>query len=182
PGGKTAALAAAGAHVTAVDDSRGRLDRLSANLVRLNLAAETVAADVRTWAPGRTFDAVILDAPCTATGTIARHPDILRLKKAADVGRMAQVQRAMLDNAARLLRPGGVLVYSTCSLEPEEGPIKVDAFLAREPAFPRLPIAAPDIDAEPEWITGGDVRTLPFHLGEVGGIDGFYIARLQRHA
>src|SRR5262249_33980148 len=135
PGGKTAGLAAAGAHVTAVDDSRDRLDRLSANLVRLNLAAETVAADVRTWAPGRTFDAVILAAPCTATGTIARHPDILRLKKAADVGRMAQVQRAMLDNAARLLRPGGVLVYSTCSLEPEEGPIQVDAFLAREPAF-----------------------------------------------
>jgi 16S rRNA (cytosine967-C5)-methyltransferase len=182
PGGKTAGLAAAGAHVTAVDDSRDRLDRLSANLVRLNLAAETVAADVRTWAPGRTFDAVILDAPCTATGTIARHPDILRLKKAADVGRMAQVQRAMLDHAARLLRPGSVLVYSTCSLEPEEGPIQVDAFLAREPAFHRLPIAAPDIDAEPEWITGGDVRTLPFHLGEVGGIDGFYIARLQRHA
>jgi 16S rRNA (cytosine967-C5)-methyltransferase len=182
PGGKTAGLAAAGAQVTAVDDSHERLDRLRENLRRLDLAAEIVAADVTTWAPGRTFAAVVLDAPCTATGTIARHPDILRLKGPADVGRMAKVQQAMLANAARLVRPGGVLVYSTCSLESEEGRAQVDGFLEREPAFRRVPLDARDIGAEPEWIAAGDLRTLPFHLGELGGIDGFYVARLQRRA
>jgi 16S rRNA (cytosine967-C5)-methyltransferase len=182
PGGKTAGLAAAGARVTAVDDSPERLERLRANLARLGLAAEVVAADVTTWAPGRAFDAVVLDAPCTATGTIARHPDILRLKRPADVGRMAKVQGAMLANAAGLVRPGGILVYSTCSLEPEEGRVQVDRFLEREPAFDRLPIAAQEVGAAPEWIVDGDVRTLPFHLAEMGGIDGFYISRLQRRA
>jgi len=181
PGGKTVGLTAAGAHVTAVDDSRQRLDRLRENLQRLNLAADVVVADVTRWAPGRTFDAVILDAPCTATGTISRHPDILRLKRPADVGRMAELQRSMLTNAATLVRPGGVLIYSTCSLEPEEGRTQVDGFLGREPAFRRAPIEAQDIGADPAWIAGGDLRTFPFHLGEFGGIDGFYVARLQRH-
>jgi 16S rRNA (cytosine967-C5)-methyltransferase len=182
PGGKTAGLAAAGAHVTAVDDAPQRLDRLRANLVRLGLRAEVVAADVTTWAPGRSFDAVILDAPCTATGIISRHPDILRLKGPADVGRMAKLQEAMLAHAAALVRPGGVLVYSTCSLEPEEGRAQLDRFLDRTPGFRRMPIAASDIGAEAEWIVAGDVRTLPFHLGEWGGIDGFYISRLRRQA
>jgi 16S rRNA (cytosine967-C5)-methyltransferase len=182
PGGKTAGLTAAGARVTAVDDAPARLSRLRENLARLGLGAEVVAADVTTWAPGRTFDAVILDAPCTATGTISRHPDILRLKGPSDVRRMAKVQAAMLANAAALVRPGGVLVYSTCSLEPEEARGQLDAFLARTPSFRHLPIAAPDIDAEPGWIAAGDVRTLPFHLGEEGGLDGFYISRLQRDA
>jgi 16S rRNA (cytosine967-C5)-methyltransferase len=179
PGGKTAGLAAAGAQVTAVDDSPQRLDRLRENLRRLGLAAEVVAADVTAWAPGRTFDAVVLDAPCTGTGTIARHPDILRLKGPADVARMARVQQAMLANAARLVRQGGLLVYSTCSLEPEEGRAQVDAFLAAEPAFHRLPLEPYELGAEPGWIKGGDLRTLPFHLGEAGGLDGFYVARLQ---
>jgi 16S rRNA (cytosine967-C5)-methyltransferase len=179
PGGKTAGLAAAGALVTAVDDAPGRLDRLHENLQRLGLTADVVAADVTGWAPGRTFDAVILDAPCTGTGTIARHPDILRLKGPADVGRMAKVQQAMLANAARLVRPGGLLVYSTCSLEPEEGPAQIDAFLACEAAFRRLPLEPREIGAAPEWIIAGDLRTLPFHLPESGGIDGFYVARLQ---
>jgi 16S rRNA (cytosine967-C5)-methyltransferase len=179
PGGKTAGLAAAGAQVTAVDDSPARLDRLRENLQRLGLAADVIAADVAVWAPGRTFDAVVLDAPCTGTGTIARHPDILRLKRPADVGRMAKVQQAMLGSAARLVRPGGLLVYSTCSLEPEEGRAQVDAFLEREPAFRRLPLEPSEIGAPPEWILGGDLRTLPFHLAEIGGIDGFHIARLQ---
>jgi 16S rRNA (cytosine967-C5)-methyltransferase len=182
PGGKTAGLAAAGARVTAVDDSPARLGRLRENLARLGLDAEVVAADVTTWAPHRTFDAVILDAPCTATGTIRRHPDILRLKAPSDVGRMAKVQAAMLANAAALVRPGGVLVYSTCSLEPEEGRGQMDGLLARTPTFRLLPITASEIGAEPGWITAGDVRTLPFHLGELGGIDGFYISRLQRCA
>ena len=181
PGGKTAGLAAAGAHVTAVDDSPARLDRLRQNLARLGLAAEVVAADVTAWAPGRSFDAVILDAPCTATGIISRHPDILRLKGPSDVDRMAKVQEAMLAQAATLVRPGGVLVYSTCSLEPEEGTAQVDRLLERTPDLRRMPIAASEIGAEAEWIVAGDVRTLPFHLGDRGGIDGFYISRLQRH-
>jgi 16S rRNA (cytosine967-C5)-methyltransferase len=182
PGGKTAGLAAAGALVTAVDDSPQRLERLGQNLARLKLAAEVVAADAATWAPGRTFDVVVLDAPCTGTGIISRHPDILRLKRAGDIARMAEVQAAMLSNAATLVRPGGTLVYSTCSLEPEEGRAQVDALLAREPAFRRLPIEAREIGAEPSWIVDGDVRTLPYHLeaGGTGGLDGFYIARLHR--
>jgi hypothetical protein len=167
--------------VTAVDDAPARLDRLRENLARLGLDAEVVAADVTTWAPGRTFDAVILDAPCTATGTISRHPDILRLKGPADVGRMAKVQAAMLANAAALVRPGGVLVYSTCSLEPEEGRAQVDGLLAREPAFRHVPIEASDIGAEAGWIAAGDVRTLPFHLGEVGRHRQVHISRLRRH-
>ena len=186
PGGKTASLAAGGAHVTAVDVSEPRLGRLRENLRRLDLAAEVIAADVTRWAPGRTFDAVVLDAPCTATGTISRHPDILRLKQPADVGRMAELQRAMLDRAANLVRLGGVLVYATCSLEPEEGRAQADAFLEREPAFRRAPIAAQEIGADPAWIAAGDLRTLPFHLNleaaEQGGLDGFYVARLRRHA
>jgi 16S rRNA (cytosine967-C5)-methyltransferase len=182
PGGKTAALAAAGARVTAVDDAPARLERLSENLARLGLEAEVVAADVTAWAPGRTFDAVILDAPCTATGTISRHPDILRLKGPADVARMAKVQEAMLANAATLVKPGGLLVFSTCSLEPEEGRARVDAFLERTADFRHAPITAAEIGAEPDWIAEGDIRTLPFHLGAWGGMDGFYISRLQRHA
>jgi 16S rRNA (cytosine967-C5)-methyltransferase len=129
PGGKTAQLASAGGIVTAVDVSPKRLERLDANLRRLGLSAEVVTADAATWRPDRTFDVVVLDAPCTATGTIRRHPDILRLKLAEDIGRLATQQAAMLANAARLVRPGGTLVYSTCSLEPEEGQERIEAFL-----------------------------------------------------
>jgi 16S rRNA (cytosine967-C5)-methyltransferase len=188
PGGKTAGLAAAGARVTAVDDSPERLTRLRENLARLRLAAEVVAADAARWQPQRTFDAVVLDAPCSGTGTISRHPDILRLKGSADVERMAEVQGAMLRNAATLVRPGGILVYSTCSLEPEEGRAQVDALLVREPALQRVPIAAREIGGEPAWIADGDVRTLPFHPESAGaeeaagGLDGFYIARLMKRA
>src|SRR5262249_39162205 len=154
-------------------------------LARLNLSAEVIAADAAAWAPGRTFDTVVLDAPCTGTGIISRHPDILRLKRASDVARMAEVQTAMLRNAATLVRPGGMLVYSTCSLEPEEGRAQIDALLAREPAFCRSPIEPREISGESSWIADGDVRTLPFHLqtgeteGLTGGLDGFYIARLR---
>ncbi|MBO0763637.1 MAG: RsmB/NOP family class I SAM-dependent RNA methyltransferase [Hyphomicrobiaceae bacterium] len=182
PGGKTAGLAAAGAQVTAVDDSPERLERLNGNLARLNLAAEIVAADVAKWAPARTFDAVVLDAPCSGTGTISRHPDILRLKAPADIERMAEVQRAMLGNAATLVRPGGTLVYSTCSLEPEEGRAQIDALLGHAPDLRRAPITAQEIGADPSWIVDGDVRTLPYQLaeGDLAGLDGFYIARLRR--
>jgi 16S rRNA (cytosine967-C5)-methyltransferase len=182
PGGKTAGLAAAGARVTAVDDSDERLERLRQNLNRLGLAAEVVAADAAGWAPGRTFDAVVLDAPCSGTGTISRHPDILRLKRPDDVRRLADVQGRLLRNAAALVRPGGILVYSTCSLEPEEGRAQIDALLESEPSLQRAPIAAREIGADPAWIVDGDVRTLPFHLddGEFSGLDGFYIARLRK--
>jgi len=185
PGGKTAALAAAGAGVTAVDVSAPRLTRLRENLQRLHLTADVVQADAASWAPGATFDAVILDAPCTATGTIRRHPDILRLKRPEDVGRLAELQGAMLSHAATLVRPGGLLVYGTCSLEPEEGQHQIQKFLAAHPDFARVPLAATEIAAAPEWITpAGDLRTLPFHLAlepdTLSGLDGFYAARLRR--
>jgi 16S rRNA (cytosine967-C5)-methyltransferase len=186
PGGKTAWLAAAGAAVTAVDVSPKRLDRLTANLQRLALSAEIVAADATTWTPGRQFDAVILDAPCTATGTIRRHPDILHLKQPDDIARMAALQSALFANAARLVRPGGTLVYSTCSLEPEEGERQVEAFLAANPSFSRSPLDAAALGADPSWLTtAGELRTLPHHLPgespELSGLDGFFVARLQRH-
>ena len=187
PGGKTAGLAAAGAVVTAVDVSHNRLDRLRTNLQRLGLAAEVIAADAADWAPERMFDVVVLDAPCTATGTIRRHPDILHLKRPDDVARMANLQRGLLANASRLVSPGGLLIYSTCSLEPEEGENQVAAFLGENPEFARLPIAPTELGADPSWVTpAGDLRTLPSHLvlttPSLSGIDGFYVARLQRRS
>jgi 16S rRNA (cytosine967-C5)-methyltransferase len=184
PGGKTAALAAAGARVTAVDLSTARLARLKANLDRLKLSATLVAADAASWSPGATFDAVILDAPCTATGTIRRHPDILRLKVPGDVARMAELQRRLLAQAASLVRVGGALIFSTCSLEPEEGVQQIAGFLASNANFARLPVVADEIGGDPAWITPkGELRTLPFQLQEgsaVAGMDGFYVARLRR--
>lgn len=189
PGGKTAELAAAGANVTAVEVSADRLNRLQENLARLRLEAELVVADAATWAPQRTFDGVLLDAPCSATGTIRRHPDVLRLKHEVDLIALADVQARLLDNAAHLVRPGGLLVYCTCSLEPEEGPEQVRRFLARTPGFARIPVLPPEIGGEASWITPeGDLRTLPSQVpghtpvrgAYPGGVDGFYAARLTR--
>jgi 16S rRNA (cytosine967-C5)-methyltransferase len=185
PGGKTAELAAAGAIVTAVDLSEARLERLRANLDRLHLAAELVASDAATWAPGRTFDAVLLDVPCTATGTIRRHPDILRLKRSADVAALAALQSRLLDNAVRLVKPGGTLLYCTCSLEPDEGVDQIARLHARAPDFVRVPISAGECGIAPDWLTPeGDLRTLPYHLPherpELSGLDAFYAARLAR--
>lgn len=188
PGGKTASLAAAGARVTAVDASGQRLQRLEANLARLGLAAEVIAADATSWQPGRLFDAVLLDAPCLATGTIRRHPDILHLKRATDVAGQAEGQARLLANAARLVKPGGTLVYCTCSLEPEEGVRQIEDFLASEAGagFRRVPISASEIASGGEdWLTpAGDLRTLPFHMAlaspAMSGMDGFYAARLVR--
>src|SRR5205085_2061682 len=120
PGGKTAQLANAGANVVAVDTSAERLERLTATLTRLSLTAEVVRADVLTWQPAEKFDAILLDAPCTATGTIRRHPDIPYLKRARDIAPLATLQARLIERAAALLKPGGTLVYATCSLEPEE--------------------------------------------------------------
>ncbi len=186
PGGKAAQLAAAGAHVTAVDVSANRLVRVRENLSRLQLEADVVTSDITTWQPNRQFDAILLDAPCTATGTIRRHPDILYLKRERDLAPLAALQSRMLDAAANLVRPGGTLVYCTCSLEPEEGENQIASFLARHPAFARLALT-PTHGLAPEWITpSGDLRTLPQHnpapdvtTGPATlGMDGFFAARL----
>lgn len=187
PGGKTAELAAAGARVTAVDQSEARLARLAANMERLALDAEIVVADVATWEPGRTFDAVLLDAPCSATGTIRRHPDILHLKRKDDTRERVALQRRLLERAVRLLRPGGVLVYCTCSLEPEEGEDVIAAFLKSQDAMARNPIRPGEADITADWLTpAGDLRTLPCHLRHadlaLSGMDGFFAARLVRRS
>jgi 16S rRNA (cytosine967-C5)-methyltransferase len=186
PGGKTAELAAAGARVTAVDVSAERLKRVAENLARLKLDARLVVADATAWQPEARFDAVLVDAPCTATGTIRRHPDILRLRRDADIASLAETQRKILAHAATLVKPGGTLVYCTCSLEPEEGERQIDAFLALHPAFHRVAITPGEHGIDAGWIApSGDLRTLPCHLAaerpELSGIDGFYAARL-RHA
>ena len=183
PGGKTAWLAAHGANVTALDRSAPRLQRLTQNLARLNLDAEVVIADAATYAPGRQWDFILLDAPCTATGTARRHPDVLHLKTQTDRNRLALLQAGLLTQAATLLAPGGTLVYCTCSLEPEEGPGQIEAFLAANPEFARSPVAASEIGNLDEAITpAGDLRTLPCHLAQEGGLDGFYAARLTRQS
>ena len=186
PGGKTAQLANLGARVTALEQSSERMIRLRDNLGRLQLEAETVIADAAAWQPGRLFDAVVADAPCTATGTIRRHPDILYLKRPADIPALAGKQAAILDAAARLVKPGGRLVYCTCSLEPEEGPGQTAAFLARHPGFSRQRIDPQHIGGEMGLLTGlGELRTFPQHFTEfppgLRGMDGFYAALLVRN-
>jgi 16S rRNA (cytosine967-C5)-methyltransferase len=176
PGGKTAQLAAAGAEVTAVELSPARLARLRENLARLHLQAETVQADATTWRPAQPFDAILLDAPCTATGTIRRHPEILHLRRPRDVAAMAETQDTLLDAAAAMLKPGGRLVYAVCSLQPEEGPERLQAALDRLPlaADPFHPTECPLPDA---LMLDGTVRTTP---ALSPGMDGFFIARLRR--
>ena len=181
PGGKTAQLAAAGAKVTALDISDARLDRLRANLERLGLEAETLAADAREWRPEEPFEAVLLDAPCSATGTLRRHPDIAHLKGAKDLAGLTALQDRLLANAVHMVAPGGLLVYATCSLQPEEGPARIDALLKGGAPFERVPIGPEEIGGLKECISAeGDLRTLPCHLRESGGLDGFYACRLRR--
>ncbi len=178
PGGKTAQLAAAGAKVIAVDRDKGRLTRTKKNLARLGLKAETIRADAAIWRPPVPAPIVLLDAPCTATGTIRRHPDVARLKQAADVERMTVLQARLLDAAYPMVAPGGVLVYCVCSLQPEEGPEAVAAFLARQPEMARESVTVEGLD---EAVTAlGELRTLPCHWPDSGGLDGFYAARLRR--
>lgn len=187
PGGKTAQLVAAGADVVAVDKSPGRLRRLDDNLLRLRLKAETLVADAAAFAPGRSFDAILVDAPCTATGTIRRHPDILLLKREEDIAALAALQARILSGAAAALKPGGVMVYCTCSLEPEEGERQVAAFLDAHGEFRRAPVDAATLGFDPAWMTAdGDLRTLPCHFADeaegLSGMDGFFAARLERIA
>ncbi len=180
PGGKAAQLASAGANVVAVDRSEARVARLRENLARLKLEAECVVADVLSWVPARTADAVLLDAPCTATGTIRRHPDIPRIRVPTDIKTLAETQAELLRTAARLVRPGGIFVYCVCSLEPEEGPDQIDRFLDSAAAFSREPVRAEEIFGQSQFVTPeGDLRTLPCHWAEWGGLDGFYAARLR---
>jgi 16S rRNA (cytosine967-C5)-methyltransferase len=184
PGGKTAQLAAAGAAVTAVDRAPARIERLKANLERLELSASLVAADALGY-EAAPFDAVLLDAPCSATGTIRRHPDVAWSKRPSDLGALADLQRRLLARAARLTREGGLLVYCTCSLEPEEGSAQVEAFLAEHRGFVREPVSAAEIGGLAEAVTAeGDLRTLPSMLPDpdpaMAGLDGFFAARLRR--
>ncbi|MGI9384043.1 MAG: RsmB/NOP family class I SAM-dependent RNA methyltransferase [Methyloligellaceae bacterium] len=184
PGGKTAQLAHAGARVTAVDISKKRLAHLAGNLKRLKLGATRVEADATAWKPSEPFNAILLDAPCSATGTIRRHPDIPHLKRASDMEKLAELQARLLGNAVSLVRPGGRLVYCTCSLEPEEGERQIERILAEEPGLCIDPIAPGEVPGCESSLTGdGHLRTLPFGLatGEPGldGIDGFFVARLK---
>ena len=179
PGGKTLQLAAAGAKVVALDRSAVRLKRVAENLARLALTAEVVAADAAAWPDRRGFDAVLLDAPCSATGTFRRHPDVLWAAKPSDIAGLAAVQSKLLDAAARRTKSGGRLVYCVCSLEPEEGEGQVAAFLARTPGMNLDSIAAgeggaPTASVKPD----GTLRILPHHLP--GGLDGFYVARFRK--
>ena len=187
PGGKTAQLASLGAQVFAVDHSAPRLKRLDANMQRLGLAerVSTIQADILDWKPAEAFDAVLLDAPCSATGTIRRHPDLMHLKTEADIARLGKLQARLLAAAAAMVAPGGTLLYCTCSLEPEEGEQQVAQFLDENAAFTRKPIAAGDVGGVAEWVTAlGDLRTLPSQMPMEApfksGMDGFYAARLVR--
>jgi 16S rRNA (cytosine967-C5)-methyltransferase len=154
------------------------------NLARLGLQAETVVADATEWQAGP-FDAVLIDAPCSSTGTIRRHPDVGWLKNELDVAQLIGLQRRLLDRAVTLTKPGGRIVYCTCSLEPEEGEQQIEALLAREPALRRITVNAGEIDGIADFITpAGDLRTLPSHWPDpdarMSGLDGFFAARLER--
>lgn len=180
PGGKTAQLAAAGASVTAVDRAGRRLARLRENLERLGLAATIVEADTATWDPGQMFDAVLLDAPCSATGTIRRHPDIAWSKTPADVAALAGAQDRLLAAAVRLTRPGGTLVYSVCSLEAAEAEQRLAPLFAAG-QVERVPIRAEEIGGLVDLLSeAGDLRATPADLADLGGLDGFFAARLRR--
>jgi 16S rRNA (cytosine967-C5)-methyltransferase len=181
PGGKTLQLAAAGGAVTAVDRSAARLRRLSENLARTGLSAEIVAADAAEWADEREFDAVLLDAPCSATGTFRRHPDVLWVARPGDVASLAGVQARLLDAAARRVKPGGRLIYCVCSLEPEEGAARVAA-LSESGLVEPVPLRAGEVPGTPgaAILADGGLRTLPSQWAELGGWDGFYAARLRR--
>ena len=183
PGGKSAQLACAGAHVTCVDSSKNRLVRLSENMMRLGLDVTAVVADATKWMPDEPQDALLLDAPCTGTGTLRRHPDIAHLKAPKDLEKLAALQERLLRHVITILRPGGVLVYCTCSLEPEEGEMQIKRLLDDNSHVSIDPIRTDEVNGHGSWIgKEGFLRTLPFDLiseiPETSGIDGFFAARL----
>ena len=176
PGGKTLQLAAGGWSVTAIDQSEARLARLNENLERTGQSAEVVTADLREWTPKEQADAILVDAPCSASGIFRRHPDVLYRVRPAIIAEMAELQAVILARAADWLKPGGTMVYATCSLEPEEGEAQIAAFLEARPDYALVPITG-------EWpgVTDkGTIRTLPTLLAKEGRLDGFFIAMLQR--
>lgn len=185
PGGKTAQLVAAGAAVTAIDISANRLKRLAVNLARLGLEAEIVEADILTWQPEELFDAVLLDAPCSSTGTVRRHPDVPWTKTPEDIVKLAGVQRRLLESAVRFVKPGGRIVFSNCSLDPLEGEDLYAGFLAETAGVEHAPIVAGEIPGLEASIPGpGILRTTPAGLDlgspEISGLDGFFAARMLR--
>ena len=183
PGGKTAQLCAAGARVTAIESSDARAVRLRENMKRLGFAPEIIVADACEWTGGGGFDAVLLDAPCTATGTIRRHPDILRVRKPSDAARMARQQRRLLEAAIRQLSPDGVLLYAVCSLQHEEGPGQIERLLSGANGVEPVPVDATRLGGLPAHVhADGTLRTSPADLADEGGMDGFFAALLKRHA
>ncbi len=181
PGGKTLQLAAAGAEVTSLDRSAARMERVQENLTRCRLSARIVVADALEWATPDLFDAILLDAPCSATGTIRRHPDLPFVKDATGLKEIFALQSALIDRALTLLRPGGRLVFATCSLLPDEGERQIAAALARHPGLVADPEALVLPGVDPGWIgTGGGLRLRPDFWADRGGMDGFYIAALRQ--
>lgn len=180
PGGKTLQLAAAGWDVTAVDISESRLARLYENLERTGLSARVVAADLLEWSPSEPADAVLLDAPCSATGIFRRHPDVLHRVRPSLITEMAALQSRLLVRAAAWVKPGGTLVFSTCSLEPREGEAQLTRFLADHSKFAIAPISPEELPQGIAPREDGTLRILPGMLAEQGGLDGFFIARLRR--
>ncbi|MCO5071595.1 MAG: RsmB/NOP family class I SAM-dependent RNA methyltransferase [Rhizobiaceae bacterium] len=182
PGGKTAQIALAGAHVTAVDLSKNRLARLETNLVRLGLAAQTIQADLMSYRPDDAFDAILLDAPCSSTGTVRRHPDVPWTKSPEDIAKLADLQARLLRRALTMLKPGGTLVFSNCSLDPLEGEVVVREFLAESRGVRLDPVRRDEIPGIESFVTPeGFLRTTPadFVFSEPGisGLDGFFAAR-----
>lgn len=183
PGGKTAQLAAAGFDVTAVDMSPERLELVAENLARLGLSAQLVAADATDWTAPYPFDAVLVDAPCSATGTIRRHPDIPLVRTRAEVERLTRIQARLLGAASALAAPGGIVVYSVCSLEAEEGQGIVEAACGEGGGLGRDPVSRAELEGLPVRISdAGDVRTLPSDMADRGGMDGFFVSRLTKAA
>jgi 16S rRNA (cytosine967-C5)-methyltransferase len=187
PGGKTAQLILDGARVTAVDTSHNRLRRLESNLKRLGFAASIVEADINSWKPDQAFDAILLDAPCSSTGTVRRHPDVPWTKSLADVEKLALVQRKLLDTAIGMLKPGGRIVFSNCSLDPLEGEQLVAALLNERADLTADPVTPDEFQwAKPFLIGEGWLRTTPADLDmgrpEISGMDGFFAARFRRNA
>lgn len=182
PGGKTLQLSAAGARVTAVDNSARRLERLRENLERTGFDAEVIVGDALTFDSKASFDGVLLDAPCSSTGTVRRHPELPYIKQAADIGALTQLQSRMLAQAAKLLKPGGLLVYCVCSLEAAEGERQIAPFLAKHPHFAVAPLYPGECGIEAHMLTEqGHLRTLPhMAVGRSRGLDGFFATRLIR--
>ncbi|MEM1274287.1 MAG: RsmB/NOP family class I SAM-dependent RNA methyltransferase [Pseudomonadota bacterium] len=179
PGGKALQLAAAGAHVIALDRSKERLRRLRENLSRTGLRAQVVTADARRWRGGP-FDAILLDAPCSATGTIRRHPELPFIRDANDIKDLVSLQSELIDAAVAQLRPGGRLVYCTCSLLPEEGEAQIEAALSRHPRLKPVPVDPRTLGGTPDWVGAhGALRLRPDFWPDLGGMDGFYIIALE---